>query len=92
MRALVFIIILVIVALIGAVVTGYVNIRNVRGAPPEVVATRNSVAVKGGQPPAFDIEAGSVKLGTKDTTVKVPTLEVRKPAPTNEAALANNMM
>ena len=30
------------------------------------------MTAKGGQAPAFDVETGSVKVGTKETTVTVP--------------------
>ena len=46
---------------------------------PAVSATHNGVVAKGGQAPAFDVETGSVKVGTKQTTVNVPGLEVQKP-------------
>ena len=91
MRALLFVVIIVVIAVIAAVTTGYVSITNVRGQPPELTATRNSVSVKGGQPAAFDVEAGSVKIGSKPTTVNMPTLEVRKPG-TQRAPAATNTM
>lgn len=93
MRAAVFILILLVVAVIAAVATGYVDITNIRGQPPAVIATRNSVSVKGGQAPSFDVEAGSVKIGTRDTTVKVPTsVQIRKPMQNEAAAATNNAM
>ncbi|HZU51433.1 MAG TPA: hypothetical protein VE968_06105 [Sphingomicrobium sp.] len=92
MRALLLIVILVIVVAIAAVMTGFVNITNIRGAPPELTATRNSVTAKGGQPPAFDVEAGTVKVGSKQTTVNVPTLEVQKPTRKPANATTNNVM
>ena len=36
-------------------------------------------SAKGGQAPAFDVQTGSVTVGSKETTVKVPALEVQKP-------------
>jgi hypothetical protein len=90
MRAVILILIVVIIAFIAAVATGMLNINQIRGAKaPEVSATRNGVTAKGGQPPAFDVETGSVKVGTKETTVKVPTLEVQR-AGRNKAAVASN--
>jgi hypothetical protein len=50
------------------------------------------VTAKGGQAPAFDVETGSVKLGTKQRTVNVPTLEVQKPRGNEASAQANNAM
>lgn len=37
------------------------------------------VEVKGGQMPEFDVEAPEVEVGTKTTTVEVPTVEVKTP-------------
>ncbi len=90
MRAVIFILILVILVIIAGVSTGFLNINQIRGAKaPEVTATRNGISAKGGQAPAFDVETGSVKVGTKETSVKVPTLEVQK-AGGNQAAAAGN--
>jgi hypothetical protein len=92
MRALLLILIIAVVAIIAAIATGFIDINQVRGAKaPDVSATRNGVVAKGGQTPAFDIETGSVKVGAKDATVKVPSLEVRPPQ--NQAApVTNNAM
>ena len=81
MRALIFILIIAVLAILVAIATGFLNINQIRGArAPEVSATRNGVTAKGGQAPAFDVETGSVKVGTKETKVKVPALIVEKPA------------
>ena len=92
MRALLLILIIAVVAIIAAIATGFIDINQVRGAKaPQVSATRNGVVAKGGQTPAFDIETGSVKVGAKDATVKVPSLEVQPPQ--NQAApVTNNAM
>ena len=90
MRAVIFILIVAVLLIVAAVATGFVNIRQIRGAPPEIVATRNSVSATGGQAPAFDVETGSVKVGTKETTVKTPTLQIQKPG--QNQAVTNNAM
>jgi uncharacterized protein involved in outer membrane biogenesis len=92
MRAILLILIVVVLAIIAAVATGLLNINQIRGArAPEVSATRNGVVAKGGQAPAFDVETGSVKIGTKDATVRVPSVEVQRPQ--NQAApVTNNAM
>jgi len=46
------------------------------------------VTAQGGQTPAFDVETGSVKVGSKEATVKVPRLEVQPPQ--NQAAPVTN--
>ena len=86
MRAVILILIIVVVAVIAAVATGFLDINQIRGArAPDVIGDRTTaVTAKGGQAPAFDIETGSVKVGTKDATVKVPSIEVQPPQ--NQAA------
>jgi hypothetical protein len=89
MRAVLFILIIAVVAVIGAVASGFVDINQIRGArAPEVSTTQNGVTAKGGQAPAFDIETGSVKVGSKEATVKVPRLEVQPPQ--NQAVPVTN--
>ena len=92
MRAILLILILAVLAIIAAIATGFLDINQIRGAKaPELSATHNGVTATGGQTPAFDVETGSVKVGTKETTVKVPSLEVQRPQ--NQAAtVANNAM
>jgi hypothetical protein len=91
MRAVLLVIILAIIAIIAAVATGFLNISQIRGAEaPQVSATGNGITAKGGQAPAFDIETGSVKVGSSDAKVKVPSLVVEKPARNQAAAATNN--
>ena len=93
MRAVLFVLIVAIVVIVAAVATGFLNITQIRNAKaPELTATRNGVTAKGGQPPAFDVETGSVKVGAKQTQVKVPTLVVQKPGGAQNEAAANNAM
>jgi hypothetical protein len=69
--------------------TGLVNINQTRPAKvPAVAATGNGVAIKRGQAPAFDVETGSVSVGTRDAKVKVPALRVNPAG--NESAPAQN--
>ena len=93
MRAVILVLVLAVILIIGAVASGYVNVRPSGGQSPTLTATRNSVSVKGGQAPAFDVEAGSVKVGTKETTVRVPTsIQIQKPSQNQAAATTNNAM
>jgi len=88
MRALILILIVAIVAILVLVGSGFLSVNQTREAKaPQVSATRNGVTAKGGQAPAFDVETGSVKVGAKETTVKVPALVVEK-AGQNQAANA----
>jgi hypothetical protein len=87
MRAIIFILILAVLALIFAFATGLLDISQTRDArAPQVSATANGVTARGGQSPAFDVETGSVSLGTKPKQVQVPTVKVNRPAEDNAAA------
>jgi hypothetical protein len=92
MRAVLFVLIVAVVGIIVAVSSGFLDINQIRGArAPAVSATSNGVVARGGQAPAFDVETGSVKVGSKERTVRVPTLDVEQPG--NQAApVANNAM
>jgi hypothetical protein len=93
MRAVLFVLIVAIILIIAAVATGFLDINQIRGAKsPDVSATRAGVTAKGGQAPAFDVETGSVKVGTKPANVNVPTLVVQKPAQNQAAPVTNNAM
>jgi hypothetical protein len=48
------------------------------------------VTASGGQAPAFDIETGTVSVGTRDANVKVPSLTVN-PAGNDTAPAANQV-
>ena len=75
MRAVLLVLIIAVALILIAVATGFLDINQIRGA----------------KAPAFDVETGSVKVGSKDATVKVPTLEVQKPQ-NQAAATTNNAM
>lgn len=93
MRAIILILILAVVALIVAIQTGFLDIDQTREArAPEVTANGASVTTEGGQAPAFDVETGTVAVGTKprNVTVQVPTVQVKPPADSNQAATANS--
>jgi len=79
MRAILLILIVVVVALIAAVQTGLVDIRQTRaGAVPSVRAANGKLVTQPGQAPAFDVETGSIGVGTRDTRVPVPSIEVKR--------------
>ena len=92
MRAILLLLIVVIIAVIGGVATGFLNISQIRGAEaPVVSATHNGVVAKGGQAPAFDVQTGSVEIGTRNATVKLPEVQVKPPANEAEANTVNAM-
>jgi hypothetical protein len=92
MRAVILLLILVVVALIIAIQTGFLDIRQTRGAEaPQISTDGNGVTATGGQAPAFDVETGKVAVGTRaeNVTVRMPTVEVRPPADGNAATTTN---
>jgi hypothetical protein len=79
MRAVLLILIIVVLAVIAGVATGFIDINQTRGAKaPEVAVSHNGVTARGGQAPAFDVETGSVKVGTGDANVAVPKVVLQK--------------
>jgi hypothetical protein len=89
MRAVLFVLIVAILLIVAAIATGFLNINQIRGGKaPQVATTSNGVTAKGGQAPAFEVETGSVKVGSKETAVRVPTVEVQK-AGRNQAVTNN---
>ena len=80
MRAILFILILAVVAILIAVATGFLDISQTRQAQaPDVDVGRGGVEASGGQTPTFDIETGSVSVGTTRTNVVVPSVRVNPP-------------
>jgi hypothetical protein len=85
MRAVIFLLILIVAAALIAVATGFVDITQIRGAQaPDVSATENGVSASGGQTPAFDVETGSIAIGTETTNVTVPKVRVVPPGNKSE--------
>jgi len=80
MRFALFIVILAVALLIVALATGLLHFRSAATS-----AASNDAAVPSR---SFDVETGSVHVGSRPATVKVPRLEVRPPAsaPANDTA------
>ena len=73
MRAVIFILILVVVAIIAAIATGLVSIDQTRPAHvPDIDTSGNGLTASGGQTPAFDVETGSISIGAREQNVSVP--------------------
>ncbi len=93
MRAFFLILIIAVAALILAVMTGMIDLRQTQPAVAPGISTENGKLVtRPGQAPAFDIETGSIGVGTNgsvavpkveikpsDTRIGVPSVEVRRP-------------
>ena len=92
MRAVLLLLILAVVALIVLVATGLIDINQTRPAKaPEVSVNANGVTAAGGQTPAFDVETGTVSVGTNQANVTVPVPTVRvNPADGNQVQAGTN--
>ena len=88
MRAILFILILAVAGVLVAIATGFLDISQTRPAKaPDISVNGTAVSAHGGQAPAFDVETGSVAVGTRPANVAVPTVNVIPPADqTNEVA------
>lgn len=89
MRAILLVLILVVLLLLVGVVTGFIGPKIYGGKAPEVSVSRNGVTAKGGQAPAFDVQTGSVEVGTKNATVTVPVVRVKPAAGAQPANTTN---
>ena len=79
MRAIFLILIVAVVALIVAVQTGLINVSQTRPAQsPTVAANENGVTATAGQTPEFDVQTGSVGVGSREANVALPTLKVEQ--------------
>ena len=92
MRAILLVLILAVVGLIVLFATGLLDINQTRPAEaPKVSVTGNGVTATGGQAPAFDVETGTVSVGTNQANVTVPVPSVRvNPADGNQVEPATN--
>ncbi|HET9812971.1 MAG TPA: hypothetical protein VFP57_04855 [Sphingomicrobium sp.] len=91
MRVVLLVLIVAVIVVIVAVASGFLDINQIRGArAPQLSTTDNGVTAKGAQAPAFDVEAGSVKIGSKPADVKVPTLQVVPPQQNQPAPAIGN--
>src|SRR5688500_3858990 len=79
MRTVMLILIIAVVALIGAFATGYIDVNQTRGArAPSVAAEDGTIRATGGQSPAFEVQTGSVGVGTREANVTMPKVEVKR--------------
>ena len=79
MRAILLILILAVVILIAAIASGFVEISQTRpGEVPRIESSDGTIRAREGQAPAFDVDTGSVEVGTTTTNVAVPRVEVSR--------------
>lgn len=92
MRAVLLVFIIAVFVIVIAMASGFISVSRIRGQAPQIVATANGVSAKGGQAPAFDVETGSVKVGSAPTTMNMPTLEIQKAGEKPSQAKVGNKM
>lgn len=79
MRAILLILILAVVALIAAIATGLIDISQTREARvPSINASEGAIRAEGGQSPTFEVQTGTVGVGTRTANVAVPQVEVKR--------------
>ncbi|MCP1468438.1 hypothetical protein J3E64_000105 [Sphingobium sp. OAS761] len=73
MRLIGGLLIIILLVLAGGIATGFIDLQKTQdGRLPEV-------AVKGGQLPKYNADVAKVEVGTRQETVDVPTVDVKKP-------------
>ena len=78
MRAIFLILIVAVLALIAAVLTGMIDIRQTQpGVAPGVESADGKLVARPGQAPAFDVETGSIGVGTSKSGIAVPKVEIK---------------
>ena len=78
MRAIILILIIAVVALILAVMTGFVDLRQTQPAvAPGIETSEGKIVTRGGQAPAFDVETGSIGVGSGNASVALPKVEIQ---------------
>ena len=83
MRAILLILILAVVALIAAVATGLVGVSQTREARvPTLEADNGAIRATGGQSPEFEVQTGTVGIGSQSANVAVPAVEVKRDSAT----------
>ena len=69
-----FILLIIVALAVAAFAFGLIDIDQTKTAKlPDV-----KVETSGGQAPAFDVDTATVDVGTKEETIKVPTVDVKK--------------
>ena len=78
MRAVFIILIVAVLALIGAIATGLIDIRQTQPAvAPGIESSNGKIITRPGQAPAFDVETGSIGVGAGNASVAVPRIEIQ---------------
>ena len=79
MRTIFLILIIAVIGLIVGVKTGYIDTRQTQEARlPQAEVQGGKIKVEAGQAPKFDVQTGSVGVGTADANVAVPTVKIEQ--------------
>lgn len=89
MRVILFILIIAVAGLLIAIGTGFMSIRPTSSSEQAKTGTSSKdLPINVSQTPTFDIETGSVAVGTRRKTMTVPVLKVVPPG--QQANTVNN--
>jgi hypothetical protein len=77
MRGILALVAIVVLLLIVGVATGFLNFSGQGGKLPDV-------QVEGGKLPDVDANVGAVDVGTKNETIEVPTVDVKRADETSD--------
>ena len=81
MRAILLILMVAVVAIIIAIASGFLHLNQTQPARAPSVAVGNAgVTTTGGQAPRFEVETGSVSVGTERRDVALPKVNVPLPS------------
>ena len=73
MRFIGGVLVIILLVLAGGIATGFIDLQRTQaGSLPQV-------QVKGGSLPKYEAEVAKVEVGTRNETVEVPTVNVKKP-------------
>ena len=73
MRLIGGVLVIILLVLAGGIATGFIDLQRTQsGSLPEV-------SVRGGSLPKYEANVAKVEVGTRNETVEVPTVDVRKP-------------
>lgn len=73
MRFIGGVLVIILLILAGGIATGFIDLQKTReGSLPEL-------SVKGGALPKYEANVAKVEVGTRNETVEVPTVAVKKP-------------
>ncbi len=86
MRTIFLILIVGVLVLIGLIATGLVDINQTQPAKvPDISTTSNGITASGGQAPKFEVDTGTVTVGTKPANLQVTVPEVQINPPADDA-------